>query len=163
MTEAVVQRAVSWWRHRHGSMAAFDGDDAAQEARIGLWQASTDLQAVAYRRIVDAVRALHPGYQGRKPLFDPHATYENWRDVADEAPGPEDLAAWNERVRLLAASLSDRDQRIVSDVMAGKTLRAIAAEEGHHESAISLRLTRVVNLLAEADQPRAARCAEMSK
>jgi DNA-directed RNA polymerase specialized sigma24 family protein len=70
MRDARVESAVSFWRRRVGQSAVFDIDDARQEAAIAIWRAGeAGTSTTGYRRIIDAIRKLTPGWRRRKALF----------------------------------------------------------------------------------------------
>ena len=131
-------------------MAAFDHEDAAQEARIGLWQAGSQMQTVAYRKILDAVRKLHSGYRQRQTLalvpIDDH-------DQASDAPGPEEIADWNRRILLMETRLSNSDRELVAWVAAGGAIKDIALSRGVTSPAISQQFKRIILEVATLDEP----------
>lgn len=153
MSEAVVQSAVRRWRQRHGAMPAFDHDDAAQEARIGLWQAGKNMQKVAYRRIVDAVRDMHPGYRSRQALAC--VGLDSAAEVTDADPGPEAIVDARMRLARCMRSLSAPEAACASLHLAGFTEREIAAMSGCAPSAAHNRLRRALAKLDRSDAHRA--------
>ncbi len=143
--------AVGRWARRVGHTAVFDQDDARQEAAIGVWRAGPAASAtVAYRRILDAVRALTPGWRGRSA--PEHVSLDDAPDVAEHIT-PEHIAAARETLRRLAF-LPD-EQRLIADLcMQGLSGAEIARRIGKSEMWVSRQLAAVHAFIARQHAPR---------
>jgi DNA-directed RNA polymerase specialized sigma24 family protein len=150
MTETVVQSAVRRWRQRHGAMPAFDHDDAAQEARIGLWRAGSTMQTIAYRRIVDAVNGLHTGYRERSPL--PLCDLDAAADQACNDYSPEQVAMARQAIARSPDVLTEWQMQVVTGLIDGVEPKDMAASKGVTVKAIADAWNRALaNLRAAAN------------
>lgn len=133
MSEPLVSATVNFWARRVGPRVVFDHDDARQEARIAVWQ-SEGRGAHVYRRILDAMRKLIPGFKvGNQPIF------EDEHPEAIDCMTPDLILQAKRRIERIE-TLPEPEKSIVLKIMAGQTSKQIAQEYGISASRVSQRL-----------------------
>jgi hypothetical protein len=134
--DARVRSAVRHWERRVGPCTVFDRDDARQEARIAIWKAGERGTSTAgYRQILDALRALVPGFRDQaQPQFVGLEDYDEADDMT-----PERIAGARQMLRRMQ-ELPDRIRITAERCFAGETCTEIAADMGVTTSEIYQRL-----------------------
>lgn len=146
---ALADRAVSYWvlKMNRGRIAGFDVEDARQEAALGIWLSKTKSAGVGYRRIIDAVRRLTPGYRYSGALQPSELVdYDgNVRDVPDALPGPDRRLEVKQALLASPGLLNDRQMHVLIGVLRGASLAELSVE-------LSLSPSRTSQLLAEVTE-----------
>ena len=145
--------AANWARDKaHWVASKFDRDDAYQEARLALLTEPDLSIRGLHNRILDAVRALVPGYRQRAILELPEAYALGRRrpDRSDDA-GPEDWAHAQESIKYIQAD-PEREE-LAELTLAGTPGIDLAARYGLSAGRIAQMQRRLVEELL-GTQPR---------
>lgn len=146
--------ALRLWARRMMPTVVFDRDDARQEIALALWLAGESGSGIsAYRRVVDAMRRLIPGFQQRNQLF-----VANSDDIGAEPFDPADTVTpddvlYAHQIIALLGTLTPAQQAIVSAIVAGKTAKEVAADMGVSGARVSQQLAAVRAAIVKAQQP----------
>jgi RNA polymerase sigma factor (sigma-70 family) len=154
MSDPRVEAAVGLWGRRIGPTAVFDRDDARQEATIALWLAGpAAASTAAYRRIIDAIRLLVPGFRARQQLVFADAEHqEPAHDLTPEA-----IAMAREVCRRMS-DLPPRTREVVQLCVEGKSYAEIAAQLGIGEARVSQHLTAATAFAYAQHHPHSRGC-----
>lgn len=156
MRDPRVEVAVSIWRRRVGQSSVFDDDDARQEAGIAIWRAGeTGTSTLGYRRIIDAIRKLTPGWRQRKAMFVAQSDddLESGKYEGVDPVTPERTL----EARQLLALIDGMDEltlQCVRLVAAGVTVSEICVEVGRSHPTVAAHLRKAQARIQSASRVR---------
>ena len=151
MVPGIARQVAQILRH---TIPQLDMGDLEQDGAVGL------LQAADRYRSEDGPFAPYAYFRVRGAILDAHKR-QSWHEhqpcqlhyqflddeidyLADPAPGPHELAAATERRRRLRRAierlLSDDEQSVLEEALAGRLAAAIAADRGHSSNWARVRL-----------------------
>ena len=145
--------AANWSRDGgHWVISTFDRDDAYQQARLALLSEPDLSIRGLHNRIIDAVRALVPGYRQRQILEWPEV-YGNDGHRADRSDqaGPDDLVHMQESISYIKADPARRE--LAELTLAGTQGTELAQRYGLSAGRIAQMQRRLVEELLGI-QPR---------
>jgi len=134
---APLDSAVKRFQRRIGPSAVFDLDDARQVGMIAAWENSDGRQSVLYNSIVDAVRAVIPGFRQRQQFLAVGL------DAAPEEAHnetPEAICEARQRLAIMRSVAMCRGVDIVSATLDGENQRSIAKRAGVQPEIVSQRI-----------------------
>lgn len=128
-----VLSAARYWASRPGNhhvFHVFDERDARQEAALGLIANPRATWAVLYRRVLDAVRRVVPGYRQRAvPLHISIDEAEDLHRYLPEPVSPADAALLQQRAAMLDA-LPGQKRAMALHYVLGEDDRTAARQHG---------------------------------
>jgi DNA-directed RNA polymerase specialized sigma24 family protein len=140
-----LDSAVKRFQRRIGPSAVFDLDDARQVGMIAAWENSDGRQSVLYNSIVDAVRAVIPGFRQRQQLQSVGL------DAAPEAvhhDTPEALHEARQRLAIMRRVSMCGSVDAVAAVLDGESQESIAARAGVSRAVVGRRIQAAVEAVA---------------
>lgn len=153
MDEDAVRAAVGRWARRIGPCSVFDHDDARQEARLALLIAGErGHKTLAYNRIIDAMRALIPGFYQRSPLFkgghlDPDES------LVDDGLTPEQHLHAKQMLAVLDGLPEPARSDVYATLIEHKSLVEIGRQRNRTSMAIHKQLEVAHRAMLRAQQP----------